>query len=297
MVKMMPESGHAPARKRDVAQLAEKLRLPFQSRSWRGTTGAWQGRNQGSSIDFQDHRSYVPGDDPRHLDWAAYARTNHYVMKLFREEVSPRLDLVLDASASMAMTPEKEERALDLFALALQSALLDGVSVRAYVAHSAGHCRRLEMPAARALEQLPTFDAPAEKATRIPLGEIAWRPGSLRVLVSDLLVPQPPERELALLGQTSGRAVILAPYLRDEAEPDWNGNLEMRDCETRRVRQQRVEPFLLLRYQDNYRRHFELWKQEARRRGAIFARISCEGPLVDAVRRQALPEGAFEARH
>ncbi|HEY0256254.1 MAG TPA: DUF58 domain-containing protein, partial [Candidatus Methylacidiphilales bacterium] len=98
------------ARKREVARLAEKVRLPFRSRAWRGSSGAWQGRSQGSSIDFQDHREYAPGDDPRYLDWAAYARTNNYIMKLFREEVSPRLDVVLDTSPSMALTPEKEAR-------------------------------------------------------------------------------------------------------------------------------------------------------------------------------------------
>ena len=102
--------GHAHARKRDVARLAEQVGLPFRSRAWRGSSGAWQGRGQGSSVDFQDHRAYMPGDDPRHLDWAAYARTNNYTMKLFREEVSPRLDVVLDVSRSMVLTPEKEER-------------------------------------------------------------------------------------------------------------------------------------------------------------------------------------------
>src|SRR5277367_3359691 len=102
------DSDRFSLRKREVAQLAEKLRLPFQSRSWRGSSGSWQGRNQGSSIDFQDHRAYMPGDDPRHIDWQAYARTNNYTMKLFREEVSPRLDVALDVSRSMALTPEKE---------------------------------------------------------------------------------------------------------------------------------------------------------------------------------------------
>src|SRR5271170_2493816 len=115
------------SRQREAAQLAERICLPFRSRAWRGTTGSWQGRGQGSSIDFQDHRAYVPGDEPRHINWAAYARTNNYIMKLFREEVSPRLDLVLDASGSMALTPEKEARSLELFALTLLVALEDNI--------------------------------------------------------------------------------------------------------------------------------------------------------------------------
>src|SRR5476651_524077 len=112
MTSLLSENDRA-ARKQEVARITEQVCLPFRSRAWRGSAGAWQGRGQGSSIDFQDHRAYAPGDDPRHLDWAAYARTNNYTMKLFREEVSPRLDLALDVSQSMAFTPEKEARSLD----------------------------------------------------------------------------------------------------------------------------------------------------------------------------------------
>ena len=284
-------------RKREVASLAEKVCLPFRSRAWRGSSGTWHGRNQGSSIDFQDHRAYAPGDDPRHIDWAAYARTNNYIMKLFREEVSLRVDLVLDVSGSMSLTPEKEERGLDLFTLVSSVALQDGISLRAYAAHSAGRWRRLDTGADLTPEFLSGFGSSDSKGGQIPLGEIPWRPGSLRILISDLLVPQPPERELAQLGREQGRAVIIAPYLQSEADPDWNGNQEFLDCETRRIRQQRVEPYLLARYRKNYQRHFELWQQEARRRGVPLARISCEPPLGMAVRQQALPEGAFEVRH
>jgi uncharacterized protein (DUF58 family) len=285
------------SRKREIAHLADRICLPFRSRAWRGSSGAWQGRNQGSSVDFQDHRAYAPGDDPRHLDWAAYARTNHYVMKLFREEVSPRLDVVLDVSRSMALTPEKEARSVDLFALVVNIALQDGISLRAYAAHSAGQWQRLETDRARSLDSLSKFSSLSGKGVQLPLAEIPWRPGSLRVLISDLLVPQAPERELTHLDREQGRVVILAPYLQAEAEPDWNGNLDFRDCETSLVRQQRVEPYLLDRYRKNYQRHFELWKQEARRRGVPLARIPCELSLGVAVRRQALPEGAFEVRH
>jgi uncharacterized protein (DUF58 family) len=296
---MKPLLGTPPSasRKQEIARLTERVCLPFRSRAWRGSSGAWQGRNQGSSVDFQDHRAYVPGDDPRHIDWAAYARTNNYIMKLFREEVSPRLDLVLDVSASMALTPEKEARGIDLFALALNVALQDGINLRAYAAHSAGQWHRLDLQAAVAIDALPQFGSFSEKGGHLPLGEIPWRAGSLRVLISDLLVPQAPERELAHLGRDEGRVVILAPYLHAEAEPDWSGNLDLRDCETGQTRQQRVEPYLLTRYQKNYQRHFELWQQEARRRDVPLARISCEFPLDVAVRRQALPEGAFEVRH
>ena len=77
------------------------------SGQWSGTAGNVLGRGTGSSIDFQDHRQYVPGDDPRHINWQAYARTGHYSMKLYREEVTPRIDLVYDVSGSMFLDTAK----------------------------------------------------------------------------------------------------------------------------------------------------------------------------------------------
>jgi uncharacterized protein (DUF58 family) len=285
------------SRQREIARLVGQVCLPFRSRAWRGPAGAWQGRGQGSSVDFQDHRAYAPGDDPRHLDWGAYARTDNYSMKLFREEVSPRLDVALDVSGSMSLTGEKEERSLDLLALVLGIALHDGISLRVYALHSAGQWRRLDPPAAAELKSMQGLGFHAVKGGQLPLAEIPWRAGSLRVLISDLLGPQSPEREVAILARENGAAVVLAPYLHVEAEPDWRGNLDLVDCETRQIRQQRVEPYLLSRYRENYQRHFELWQQEARRRSVPFARISCESPLGTAVRQQALPTGAFEVRH
>ncbi|MGB1261127.1 MAG: DUF58 domain-containing protein, partial [Akkermansiaceae bacterium] len=71
---------------------AERLTLPLRSQVWRGMAGEFQGAGTGSSIDFQDHRAYMPGDDPRHINWQAYARTGNYSMKLYREEVRPVID-------------------------------------------------------------------------------------------------------------------------------------------------------------------------------------------------------------
>lgn len=56
----------------------------------------------GFSVEFADHREYVPGDDLKYLDWHLYARTDHYYVKRFEEETNLRCYLLLDRSASMA---------------------------------------------------------------------------------------------------------------------------------------------------------------------------------------------------
>src|SRR5690606_2257643 len=66
-----------------------------------GRSGELLGRGTGSSLEFQEYREYLPGDDIRHLDWAAYGRSDVLMVRLFREEISPRTEILLDASRSM----------------------------------------------------------------------------------------------------------------------------------------------------------------------------------------------------
>jgi len=55
----------------------------------------------GFSVEFADHREYVPGDDLKFLDWALFARTDHYYIKRFEDETNLRCTILLDCSASM----------------------------------------------------------------------------------------------------------------------------------------------------------------------------------------------------
>lgn len=56
----------------------------------------------GFSVEFADHREYVPGDDLKFIDWMLFARTDHYYIKRSEEETNVRCFLLLDRSASMA---------------------------------------------------------------------------------------------------------------------------------------------------------------------------------------------------
>jgi len=56
---------------------------------------------KGASIEFKDYREYSPGDDPRSVDWMAFARLGELYIKLFRQEEELDLWVLLDRSASM----------------------------------------------------------------------------------------------------------------------------------------------------------------------------------------------------
>ena len=56
---------------------------------------------KGFSVEFAQHREYVPGDDLRYLDWKAYAKSDKYYIKEYEEETNFRSVLILDTSESM----------------------------------------------------------------------------------------------------------------------------------------------------------------------------------------------------
>jgi uncharacterized protein (DUF58 family) len=285
-----PEEAGLTGIRRAAQSAARTLRLPFRSRSWRGDSGNWLGAGIGNSIDFQDHRPYLPGDDPRYIDWQAYARTGHYSMKLYREEVSPRVDLVLDVSASMNFAAPKRDRALELFYFSLESGLRAGSSVRCHVFSGA---RSVPWPVESALAGHPP-PLPEEAAGPPDWARIAWRQGSLRVVVTDLLYPGSPEPLLASLSAAKGRGLLLAPFDREEAEPDWADNVEFVDCESGAERVQHVSPEVRTRYAAAYRRHFEMWKDLSRRHGIVVARVDAVPAFLDALQLEPLRLGAVE---
>src|SRR5262249_19635180 len=55
----------------------------------------------GFSVEFAQHREYVPGDDIRHIDWKVYGRTGRYYLKQYEEETNLVTWLLLDVSESM----------------------------------------------------------------------------------------------------------------------------------------------------------------------------------------------------
>jgi len=63
--------------------------------------GIHSSRAKGMSAEFEEHRGYAHGDDPRHIDWKAYAKFDRYYIKEYRETTNLRAFIVMDCSASM----------------------------------------------------------------------------------------------------------------------------------------------------------------------------------------------------
>lgn len=65
-------------------------------------SGQHRSPHRGSSVEFAQHREYVPGDELRRVDWKVFARSNRLVVKEFVEETNLTCSLLVDASESMA---------------------------------------------------------------------------------------------------------------------------------------------------------------------------------------------------
>lgn len=83
-----------------LAGIPLHARLPMLG----GVSGRHQSPHRGSSVEFAEYRKYVPGDDPRRLDWRAYARSDRYYVKEFEADTNLRAYLVVDTSASMGFS-------------------------------------------------------------------------------------------------------------------------------------------------------------------------------------------------
>jgi uncharacterized protein (DUF58 family) len=92
-----------PQRYLDPLTLAKVRSLELQARLIvEGyLSGMHKSPYHGFSVEFAQHREYVPGDDIRHVDWKVYGRTERYYLKQYEEETNLVCWLLLDISESM----------------------------------------------------------------------------------------------------------------------------------------------------------------------------------------------------
>ncbi len=77
---------------------------------------------KGFSVEFAEHRQYMPGDPIRNIDWKVYARRDRFYVKEFEEETNLRAYVLVDASASMGYKSGPAVSKLD-YACSLAAAL------------------------------------------------------------------------------------------------------------------------------------------------------------------------------
>jgi uncharacterized protein (DUF58 family) len=64
-------------------------------------SGLHRSPHKGFSVEFKQHRQYVPGDEIRHIDWRVFGRSDRFYIREYEEETNLRATLILDRSGSM----------------------------------------------------------------------------------------------------------------------------------------------------------------------------------------------------
>ncbi len=97
---MSPRSGYKYLEPEALARV-KNLSLVARGVVEGSMTGLHASPYKGFSVEFAEHREYTPGDDPRHLDYKMFARTERLYIKQYEEETNMRVQILLDTSGSM----------------------------------------------------------------------------------------------------------------------------------------------------------------------------------------------------
>ena len=194
----------------------------------------------GMSMDFAEHRAYMPGDDIRRIDWRLFGRTDRFYLKEFEADTNTNVSVLLDASKSMSFASGKVSK-LD-YARFLSACLL-------YLSH--GQRDRVGLvtfdsdiidfvpPSAKhlpvALHTIARTKAVRQGSITEPLHKLSehFRRRSIVIVISDFY--EEPERVLQALNQLRNRGNdLIALHVLDTAEIEfpYDGATSFEDMES-----------------------------------------------------------------
>ena len=253
-----------------------------------GRVGERLGAGTGSSLEFQDYRPYVPGDDLRHVDWAAYARSETLAVRLYREEVAPRIDLVVDISRSMAVTAGKRRAFGELLAV-LALACANTAADTRIVTTAATAAEPLHRP-----EDIERFLECDAGLSALEVSHLPLRRRSLRVVVSDFMFPHDADDLVSRLARDCALLSLVQLTLREEAEPVAAGGQRLVDVEGKGELDLMLDAAAVRDYRARFSRLRLGLSVAARRAGARFAHVVAETAIRDVARGLAAA-GVLEA--
>jgi uncharacterized protein (DUF58 family) len=257
-------------------QLGARYALQVPQVAANGWSGSRLGRRAGSSIDFQDYREYQPGDDLRFIDWSVYARTDRLAVKLFREEVTPHLDLILDGSRSMNLEGTAKASALAKVAALLATAAANAQCSQAVWLSGEGFQRLPNDTLQPSAWSGLTMDSPRTPDQAMNILPPRLRRLAVRVFISDLLWPGEPVAFLRRLQAGAAALYVVQLLGRQDVVPPEHGHLQLVDCETGIESDMYIDATVAGQYADNLARLQQSWADACSQCGARMTTLVAE---------------------
>lgn len=214
---------------------------------------------KGVSAEFADHRPYVPGDDPRYVDWHLYGRLEEVFLKLYREEENLHLSVLLDASQSMNRGGHNKLN----YGLQVTAALayigmsnMDAVNVLPF--GSRIEDSRWGLKGRGKVFQLFDFLRSIEPAGVTELTPVLRefinreRRRGVVIVISDFYDLDGYQQALKYLRYQRHDVYVIHVLDREEEEPDVRGDLRLVDSERERFKEINVTDGLLARYRQAF---------------------------------------------
>ena len=271
---------------RNVLKSAElsgqRFNLNLSSR-FLGTQGGGKfGAKTGQSLEFVEHREYQPGDDIRNIDWSAVARSDKLAIKLFREEITPHLDLLIDLSASMAINAEKFDALTAIIAILIKASYNSGYTNDCWLIKKL--CNKIE-PANLPIDKWSDFQANYKDNTgkTIFYYPPKLKSGTVRIVVSDLFWNQEPMGILQRLSDGAAAVIVIQLVSKIDINPNIYGNMRIIDSESGEALELICDESLIEEYKTNFDRHRQYWKECCTKSGAVFCFIEAEDLLKEYV--------------
>jgi len=264
---------------------ARALRIVARRVAPAGRWAEHRSRDRGQGMEFRDYRPYSPGDELKSIDWNVYQRLGRVVVRLFEEMEDLPIYLMPDLSGSMWQ--EDPARAITAMKVAMGFASIGldqhdrvglfpfGENLNTSVRPTSGRGRLSLL--ASALTKIGTGSREQKTATDLAAALSKMRGLGLRegllVIVSDFFDPNGVEPMLAELKRTRHRPLLVSITRKQDREPDLQGDVRVRDCETGNVHDVSVDAKILERYRAAYDSHFEQLQAFAKSRQGSFLPI------------------------
>jgi uncharacterized protein (DUF58 family) len=197
----------------------------------------------------------------RHVDWRALARTDQLLVRLWREEVLPRVEILVDASRSMAIDLEKAQMAVDLVALLARASYESGAQPNVVLLEARPRIVPLDELERRGFE----FESASTLADSLRAAGGLWRTGSIVLVVSDFLSPHDAAELVRPLGARAGALALVQVLTRGESDPQAGSAHRLVDCETDEALDIVLDARTVARYRERLKRLVDSLEVETRR--------------------------------